>query len=113
MACVFVLELPLSIFLTLTQSLTFSELWFLDLKMAWSQDQEKNDTYPPSLVSIYDLMQLFPSILKTDKLGFFIDFLPFSLPRLTFSHPPPQAQPNESSVNNQSQEKEVEKYLDN
>lgn len=96
MAWVLVLELPLSIFLTLTQSLTFSELWFLDLKMAWSEDQEKNDTYPPNLVSIYDLMQLFPSKLQTDKLGFFIDFLPFSLPRLTFSHPPPQAQPNES-----------------
>lgn len=50
-------------------------------------DITSNDTDPPGLVLIYDLMQLFPSILKTDKLGFFIDFLPFFTPTPAFLSP--------------------------
>lgn len=86
MAWVLVLELSLS--LSDLDSVTYL-LWALvpgpENGLLWRS--ERNDTFPPSLVSVYDLMQLFPSTLKTNKLGFFIDFLPFSLRLLTFTHP--------------------------
>lgn len=57
--------------------------------MACSNDQEKKTVYTgntssdpdlPNLVSVFALMQLFPSTLKMDRLGFFTNFLPFFTP---------------------------------
>lgn len=62
--------------------------------MACSNDQGKKDTVYtditsndpdlPNLASVYALMQLFPSALKTDKRGFFTNFLPFFTPTLAY-----------------------------
>lgn len=79
--------------------------------MACSNDQEKKTVYTgntssdpdlPNLVSVFALMQRFPSTLKMDRLGFFT-FFPFSHPHLLRALLSLQVQLSDSSVNKWSQ----------
>ena len=92
----------------------FSELWFLDLKLAWSEDQKKKKWHicSKSCFNLW-LNATFPFHTENWQTWVFHWLSSLVTPTADFSHPPPQALHNESSVSNWSQEKEEEKYLDN